>query len=320
MRKGIKILFPALIAALSLSGCDFISFGENVLDTYEDAGGYYNGYSLKGNKKQKLIIELQKMCWDKHKVFVPYGQVNNYYDKTSDRNSIDALSDGSPYNQYFYTGYEGKASSTTKEHVWPCAKSGGLWDHKEASGIHYVDNTSYIGGGSDLYHVRPCNGTVNTARGDSYFLDFDDLENARYSGGMNVYDQTETGGKYYLKLAEPDTNHQYADYAEPADEMKGDVARIILYVWIHYAERGNTPEKEITSGKLTYKLTDMTGGLNLTGIMGYSSLTKTYEILKAWNKIDPPSEVEKLRNDTVEKIQGNRNPFVDYPKLVNNLF
>ena len=62
---------------------------------------------------------------------------------------------------------------------------------------------------------------------------------------------------------------------------------------------------------------------NMMAITRYNKIKislKTYEILKAWNKIDPPSEVEKLRNDTVEKIQGNRNPFVDYPKLVNNLF
>ena len=320
MRKGFRLLFPALIAALSLSGCDFISFGDNPLDTYTDDGGYYSGYSLKNNKKQKLIVELQKMCWDKHKNYVTYGQLTNYYDKTASRNSIDASSDGSDYNQMFYTGLIGKPSSVTREHVWPCAKSGGLWDHKETSGVHYVDYTEYVGGGSDLYHVRPCNGTVNTARGDSYFIDFDETENCKYQGGMNIYDTTESGGKYYLKLAEPDTNKQYADYAEPADEMKGDVARIILYVWIHYAERGNTPDKELTSGKYTYKFTDMTGGLSLTNIIGYNSLTKAQEILKEWNEIDPPSDVEKLRNDTVQKIQGNRNPFVDYPKLVNNLF
>jgi hypothetical protein len=102
--------------------------------------------------------------------------------------------------------------------------------------------------------------------------------------------------------------------------MKGDVARILLYVWIHYCERGNTPDKELKSGEKTYRFSDMTGGLSLNGIIGYNSLTKCQEILKQWNELDPPSEVEKLRNDTVEKIQGNRNPFVDYPKLVNNLF
>ena len=39
-----------------------------------------------------------------------------------------------------------------------------------------------------------------------------------------------------------------------------------------------------------------------------------------WNNLDKPSEVEKLRNTTVQKVQGNRNPFVDYPDLVEKMF
>ncbi|MFQ5444285.1 MAG: endonuclease [Nitrospinales bacterium] len=37
-----------------------------------------------------------------------------------------------------------------------------------------------------------------------------------------------------------------------------------------------------------------------------------------WNQADPPSEWEKERNGIIEGIQGNRNPFVDNPVLVEN--
>ncbi len=53
--------------------------------------------------------------------------------------------------------------------------------------------------------------------------------------------------------------------------------------------------------------------------MGYDSEERCLEVLKAWNKLDAPSNVEKLRNETVQKIQGNRNPFVDHPELVDQL-
>ncbi|MFT5350905.1 MAG: deoxyribonuclease-1, partial [Gammaproteobacteria bacterium] len=36
---------------------------------------------------------------------------------------------------------------------------------------------------------------------------------------------------------------------------------------------------------------------------------------KVWNKIDPPSKQEKIRNDRIERLQGNRNPYIDKPSL-----
>jgi deoxyribonuclease-1 len=38
-------------------------------------------------------------------------------------------------------------------------------------------------------------------------------------------------------------------------------------------------------------------------------------LFKVWNRIDPPSLQEKKRNDIIERLQGNRNPYIDTPKL-----
>lgn len=43
------------------------------------------------------------------------------------------------------------------------------------------------------------------------------------------------------------------------------------------------------------------------------------ELMKQWNRLDPPDEAERLRNDRIEKLQGNRNRFIDHPEAVNNL-
>lgn len=45
----------------------------------------------------------------------------------------------------------------------------------------------------------------------------------------------------------------------------------------------------------------------------------TLQILKRWNREDPPSQQEIVRNDRIEKIQGNRNPFIDDPTLADKL-
>jgi len=41
--------------------------------------------------------------------------------------------------------------------------------------------------------------------------------------------------------------------------------------------------------------------------------------LREWNKSDPPDERERARNDAIEALQRNRNPFIDRPDLVDQI-
>ena len=43
------------------------------------------------------------------------------------------------------------------------------------------------------------------------------------------------------------------------------------------------------------------------------------EMLKAWNREDPPSKQEQERNAAIEKLQGRRNQFIDNPAAVERL-
>jgi endonuclease I len=322
MKRKFRFMFPLLLVALPLSGCTIISIKDE--DDSESGtiivDNFYKDYNLK-KTGGRLIQELQRMCWDKHTNWITYSQTWSYFAKTDDRNSVDAISDGSEKVELFYTGAEKlpqRSYTYNREHVWPCANSSTLWTHdKPDAGSfspHYVDYTYYVGGGSDLLHLRPANDAVNEGRGNSLFVDFDDPECVSYKD--NIIEKTESGGKYPLYLYGSDS---FSNRAEPHDKMKGDVARIVLYVYVHYQERGDTPEKSVISGGKEYKYSDMTGTLSLRNIMGYETEERCLEVLQAWNKLDPPSSVEKLRNDTVQKIQGNRNPFVDYPELVDRI-
>ncbi len=42
-------------------------------------------------------------------------------------------------------------------------------------------------------------------------------------------------------------------------------------------------------------------------------------LLKGWNRKDPPSSHEMRRNNTIEELQGTRNRFIDHPKQVGDL-
>ena len=52
----------------------------------------------------------------------------------------------------------------------------------------------------------------------------------------------------------------------------------------------------------------------------FTSIAQSQQILLEWNKLDPVSELEIVRNDKVEKIQGNRNPFIDYAYLADSIW
>jgi endonuclease I len=39
------------------------------------------------------------------------------------------------------------------------------------------------------------------------------------------------------------------------------------------------------------------------------------EMLREWHLSDPPDEWERDRNSLIEDVQGNRNPFIDYPEM-----
>lgn len=320
MKRKWSVLFPAIAACISLAGCDFNIFGGKTKIKIDDP--FYAGYDYT-KTGMKLQQELQKHLWAKHVKFIAYQDVNKYYGKTTDRNSIEAVEDGSGYNEYFYTGKVATGYGT-REHVWPCAQSDQMWAHngKENPNIHNVDYEYYMGAGSDLYHIRTCTNSVNTARGDSRFTDFDDSTSVAYEKRDTVTEYGDTG-PYKLKLQGYEgtaTTPKYANFAEPADNVKGDIARIILYVYVHYGNKNQEFDGQVKSGSLVYKYNEMIGDLVLTSVMGYKTNKRCQEVLQEWNKMDPPSEVEKLRNNTVQRIQGNRNPFVDYPELVDNLF
>ncbi len=46
--------------------------------------------------------------------------------------------------------------------------------------------------------------------------------------------------------------------------------------------------------------------------------TENLELLKKWHMEDLPSTQEKVRNERIEKIQGQRNPYIDSPTLVDD--
>lgn len=309
MKNKIKLIFPILFAIATLSGCGEkpveVHFTKYAADLPDALPGYYSNFQFNA-KSRSMLTQIHTFHFEKHTTYVKYSSLGDYYNSNTQRDSIDCPVKGTDQIEYFYTGKvtTGKKFQGNREHVWPCANSGGLWTHNKEDGTHYVDGTGYKGGGSDLYHVRPCNDDVNTARGNSRFIDFDDYKDKSFTV------KTETGGRFGILLNGLNEAGEYASFAEVSDEYKGDLARLICYVYTHYATIGSV---------LDDKYQQYCGSLSLTDILGYSEKQAKIKLCE-WNELDPPSQTEINRNNTVQLIQGNRNIFVDHPGLIPRMF
>ncbi len=160
----------------------------------------------------------------------------------------------------------GNPDDWNREHVW--AKSHG-------------DFGTSTGPGTDLHHLRPEDVSVNSDRGNK---DFD-------NGGSPV---PEAPGSF--------TDN---DSFEPRDAVKGDVARMILYMAVRYDGDDGFPDLE-PNDKVDNGTAPNIGKLS---------------VLKAWSQADPPDAFEQHRNQVIfDKYQHNRNPFVDHPEWVNEIW
>lgn len=90
---------------------------------------------------------------------------------------------------------------------------------------------------------------------------------------------------------------------EPRDEHKGDAARALLYMPLRY--------NGINGYDWTFNW------LNNTRLPSLGEADQDLTTLIQWHKQDPPDKWEVDRNNYVQSVQQNRNPFVDHPEYVN---
>ncbi len=251
------------------------------LSTMSAAEDVSTSYSATQNNE--LYSALHSLMAQTHTYYATYSGYNKgslaYF-----WNSTDAVENSGTYIM-FYSDVIGNAEgiSLNREHIWP--KS------------HASFATKKGGGGSDLHHLRPSASKVNSAKSDHIF------------GNVNgVYDEGVTEGIFngevcwYL--------NKNLDLFECKDDVKGDVARILLYVYCRWEQpnlytdmKENLPEPDSDSKSNSG-----------------TKVIESLDTLLSWCESDPVDTWEMERNDLVQDIQGNRNVFIDYPELAFQMF
>ena len=179
-------------------------------------------------------------------------------------------------------------SNGNREHVWPQSLSG------SSSVQLYGENH----GGSDFHHVRHANSTNNSKRGNAMF-------GPVYGSSNGYYTMSYSGGG---------TNKYTSNVFEPADDIKGDCARIIMYMYMHYNCASNVGNPTGWAERSYY------GEMHINWVMGCSTVADSFKLLRLWNALDPVSSVEIARNEQGFKMQGNRNPFIDHPSYADKIW
>ncbi len=178
---------------------------------------------------------------------------------------------------------------------YPKSSNGGDandWNREHTWAKSHGNFDTATGPGTDLHHLRPTDVTVNSARGH---LDFDE-------GGSEYTD----GSRYGQSGSHSTGNYYDGNSWEPRDAVKGDVARMMFYMAVMYENSGGYDFVDL-------ELNDQVDNYPERFIGRLS-------VLKAWNLADPVDAWEIRRNNRTHERQGNRNPFIDHPEWVEEIW
>lgn len=145
---------------------------------------------------------------------------------------------------------------------------------------------------SDLFNLRPELWGVNSARGNKPY---------------DVSDPLDSGYRAPAHQQAPETTRD-SDSWEPPASVRGDIARALFYMDVRYeGDRANESDLVLTD--------------DLTLVSSAAAYMGNLDTLLSWHLADPVDAAEIQRNDAVYYLyQGNRNPFVDHPEYVVEVF
>ena len=177
-------------------------------------------------------------------------------------------------------GYSTSGSTSRTRGINDNGGNNGEWNREHVY-ANSLGNPDLDAGGTngppyaDAHNLRPSDTQINSSRGNKRF--------ATGSGNSGAV----TNGWY------------------PGDEWKGDVARIIMYMYLRYGDQCKPTQVGVGNSSATPD--DM------------------IDLFLQWNAEDPVSDVEKQRNTFHENTsntyaQGNRNPFIDNPRLATRIW
>ncbi|MCR5113099.1 MAG: endonuclease [Acholeplasmatales bacterium] len=224
-----------------------------------------------------LASSLHTLISNTHTTKLSYDDVWTAYETTDTFPGTAKIWD--PYSEYIYTyGTDQTGSSGYQD-------EGDNYNREHTVPQSWFSKASPMV--ADVFHILATDGKVNGIRSNYPY------------GEVGTADTTTGNGSM---LGTSSLSGYSGTVFEPIDEYKGDIARGYFYMAIRYSDKvGNwtSDAKSIFSGSYPY-LTDY-----------------ALDLFTKWSHLDPVSDKETIRNDAIENLQGNRNPFIDNPDWID---
>jgi endonuclease I len=242
------------------------------------SGTYYQ--NANGKKGAQLKTALCGILWETR-----YNPALSYNELWTAFHTTDVRSDGKIWDMYSdNTNYEPGGSAQGHNY----SGEGDSYNREHSFPASWFGSNTPMY--TDLHHIYPTDGYINNRRSNYPF------------GETNG--NTYKSHNSFSKLGSCTVSGYTGTVFEPADEYKGDFARTYFYMVTCYEEKladwySKNAESRTTIDGSTYP--------------GFQ--TWQLNMLLAWAAADPVSDKETARNNAVKNIQGNRNPFIDYPGL-----
>ena len=236
-----------------------------------------------------LKAQLSELIINTHTAFIPYTATQST--DTWDILSISDLEFSTSDNVLLMYGYDNNDGMFISDRLrgvlekcnfLGCTGTEGLWNREHVFAKSHADPslvTNYPGPGTDVHNLRAVDSKKNRERWYRMFID-------DFGDDSRIIE---------------DPNEDSVGYFYPGDEWKGDVARIIMYMYLRYPSQCEA----INSA---------------TGSANYSPNGDMPDVFLEWNEEDPVSALELTRNDVISSYQGNRNPFIDNPYLATMIW
>ena len=216
----------------------------------------------------------------KNRIRSPYTRVSyDNYDNTNIAN-FASINNGNGTRSVFcvYSGYE---FIYIPPFSWGVMSREHTFAHSWMPTFPSTSNDQY----SDQYHLFPSH--QNNANGRRSNHPLGKVQNVTYQFMEGKVGTNVLGQIVY----------------EPRDAHKGDAARALLYMSVKY--------DGISGNSWNFDW------LNNTKLPSLGEAPQDTSILYQWNRQDPPDKWEVDRNNYIQSIQQNRNPFTDHPEYVS---
>ena len=162
------------------------------------------------------------------------------------------------------------AQNMNCEHSWPQSMGAGSEPQK-----------------SDLHHLYPCRGNVNSSRGNKPYAEIDDNDTDKW--WRFDYYETSIPSQYIDEFSEVDNDN---GKFEPREVVKGNIARGMFYFFTIYNEEAD-----------------------------HNFFEEQKDFLNLWHKQDPVDDIELARTLSIATYQDDIvNPFVIDSTLVKRIW